>query len=248
MTSSDFDIYQTESGYAAVTNEVRRAILNALAKKDRQLPELVKITRKAKPTLSSVHMKELLAQKLVEEIHHPTDKRKKIYRLKARRIGSSSLPVEQLRSAVKQYASLSPTASGLPLSVAIESIVDAPPGADMAILERQAWRLGVLSAGLLPAAPPREAMTGLATFLEREGLARPMRLDLETLVLEAEMQPGLAPEAPGERLARVLASFVEGALEGKGLEGPASVAMTGGRRFRLGLRAAPPVEKESPAG
>ena len=247
MAGNDFDIYQTESGYTAVTNEVRRTILNALAKKDRQLPELVKITKKAKPTLSSVHMKELLAQKLVEEIHHPTDKRKKIYRLKARRIGSSNLPVEQLRSAVKQYASLAPNASRLPISVAVESIADAPADADPAVLRRQARRLGVLSAGLFPQGTPRELVTGLAAFLEREGLARPLRLDLEALALEMELQAGLAPEAGDARLAAILAAFVEGAVAGKGLEGPARVSMTGARRFSLGLQAAPaPAEKESP--
>ena len=247
MSGSDFDIYQTEAGYTAVTNEVRRTILNALAKKDRQLPELVKITKKAKPTLSSVHMKELLALKLVEEIHHPTDKRKKIYRLKARRVGSSNLPVEQLRTAVKQYAAASPHASRLPLTVAVESIADAPADADARVLRQQARRLGVLSAGLFPQAAPREMVTGLATFLEREALARPLRIDLEALTLEMELQAGLAPEAPAARLAEILAAFVEGAVEGKGLEGPAEVTMRGGRRFGLGLRAAAvPAEKESP--
>src|SRR5581483_3743852 len=142
MTSSDFDIYQTESGYTAVTNDVRRQILNALAKKDRQLPELVKITRKAKPTLSSVHMKELLQQRLVEELAHPTDKRKKIYRLRARRIGSSNLPVDQLRSAVKSYVSASPLAARLPLAACVEAICAAPASASDETLRAQGRRLG----------------------------------------------------------------------------------------------------------
>ena len=235
MPASDFDIYQTESGYVAVTNEVRRQILNALAKKDRQLPDLVKLTKKAKPTLSSVHMKELLAQKLVEEIHHPTDKRKKIYRLKARRIGSSNLPVEQLRTAVKQYAALAPTASRLPLATAFEAIADVPAGSSEQILRQQARRLGILSAGLLPQAGARELITGLATFLEREGLARPLRLDLEGLALEVEVNPALAPDAPEPRTALLLASFVEGLASVKGSEGPVAFKAVGPRRFSLTL-------------
>lgn len=242
MAGNDFDIYQTESGYVAVTNEVRRQILNALAKKDRQLPELVKLTKKAKPTLSSVHMKELLGQKLVEEIHHPTDKRKKIYRLKARRIGSSNLPVEQLRSAVKQYAALAPNASRLPLSTTFEALADVPPGAEES-LRRQARRLGILSAGLFPHAGPRELVTGLATFLEREGLGRALRLDLESLTIELDLNPSLAPEAPEPRTALLLASFVEGVASAKGTDGTVAATSLGPRRWSLAISAsatAPP--------
>ncbi|GEM_PF-3290791 len=234
MTSSDFDIYQTESGYTAVTNDVRRQILNALAKRDRQLPELVKITKKAKPTLSSVHMKELLHQNLVEEIAHPTDKRKKIYRLRARRIGSSNLPVDQLRSAVKQYVSASPLSARVPLAAALDAIAcaDAPPDA----LRAQARRLGALSQQGLSAASAREAVTGVAAILEREGLARPLRLDLERARLDAEIGAALPAEIPDERLALVLAALVEGLL-GPRAKGPVRVETTGERRFALDLPA-----------
>lgn len=238
---SDFDIYQTDSGYVAVTSEVRRQILNALAKKDRQLPELVKLTRKAKPTLSSVHMKELLAQKLVEEIHHPTDKRRKIYRLKARRIGSSNLPVEQLRGAVRQYAVLAPDAPRAALSFAVEAIADAPPDADAALLSRQARRLGILCAPQFQPANARGWVTGLATFLEREGLARPLRLDLEAMTLEMELAPGLAPDASEERLARLLSAFSEGIAAGRGQEARVEATRAGPRRFTFHVQA-PPAE------
>src|SRR5437763_14553384 len=100
----EFDIYQTPAGYAAVTNPVRRQILSALAEKDLDLPALMKVTGRSKPTLSNLHVRELLHQKLVEERPHPRDSRRKLYRLIGRKIGSSDVPIEQLRGAVKQYA------------------------------------------------------------------------------------------------------------------------------------------------
>lgn len=240
MAGNDFDIYQTESGYTAVTNEVRRAILNALAKKDRQLPELVKITKKAKPTLSSVHMKELLAQRLVEEIPHPTDKRKKIYRLRARRIGSSNLPVDQLRSAVKQYVAISPLAARLPLTVTFDALCAAPPATPADALRQQARRLGALSAPLFPQATPRDLVGALAGFLEREGLARPLRLDLEALSLDLEFGEGLPADAPAERLAMLLAAFVQGVVEERAQKDGGAVAYATAEGRRFSLRLAPP--------
>jgi hypothetical protein len=234
MTSNDFDIYQTESGYIAVTNDVRRQILNALAKKDRQLPELVKITRKAKPTLSSVHMKELLHQRLVEELAHPTDKRKKIYRLRARRIGSSNLPVDQLRTAVKQYAAASPLAARVLVCVALDAIGAAPPDAPLDALRAQARRLGSAGQSGLAAPNPREAVTNLASILEREGLARALRLDLEGARLELETGPGLPAVGPADRPALLVAGFVEGLLGERAL-GPVRAETTGERRFTLHL-------------
>lgn len=233
MAGTDFDIYQTESGYTAVTNDVRRVILNALAKKDRQLPELVKITKKAKPTLSSVHMKELLAAKLVEEVAHPTDKRKKIYRLKARRIGSSNLPVDQLRSAVKHYVSASPLAARMPLSIALEAIAAAPEGTPDAALRAQARRLGALSSTLFQPGAPRELVTNLAGFLEREALARPLKIDLETPALEMELGSGLPAELDERRLTLLLAGLVEG-LVARG-EADVHAKPAGARRFTLQL-------------
>ena len=241
MTSSDFDIYQNDSGYVAVTNDVRRTILTALAKKERQLPELVKITKKAKPTLSSVHMKELLAQQLVEEITHPTDKRKKIYRLVGRRIGSSSLPVDQLRSAVKHYVSLSPLASRIPLTLTLEAIAAAPAHVSHAALRQQARRAGTLSQGLFQPTHARDVVTALATFLEREGVGRPLRLDLEGGTLELELPAALPAELGDARLVEVVAGLIEGLVQGR-LDGDVKTTPTTGRRFVLALPDAPRTE------
>lgn len=239
MPSSDFDIYQTESGYIAVTNEVRRQILNALAKKERQLPELVKITRKAKPTLSSVHMKELLDQRLVEEVPHPTDKRKKIYRLRARRIGSSNLPVDQLRNAVKSYVAASPLAARVPLATCLEAMAAAPADASPRTLREQARRLGALSGAGLAPSTRRDAVTSVATLLEREGLARALRLDLEGATLELELGPALPTDASPDRLAALVAAFVEGALAPRA-QGDVRVEARPERRFSLELPALAP--------
>lgn len=232
MPGSEFDIYETDDGHVAVTNAVRRQILAALAKKDRQLPELVKLTKKAKPTLSSVHMRELLGAKLVEELAHPTDKRKKIYRLKAKLIGTSNLPVEQLRAAVRGYASAAmPTRA---LAIALEAIAAAPASAADATLRAQSRRLGELAAHHLQAPAGRDRVTALATFLEREGLARPLRLDLEAGSLELEAEKPL--DAHGARVPLLLGAMVEGLLAQSGsAEARVKATTTGARRFALTL-------------
>jgi hypothetical protein len=240
VPENNFDIYQTEKGYTAVTNEVRRTILSALAKKDRGLPDLVKITGKAKPTLSSVHMKDLIAQKLVEELPHPTDNRKKIYRLCARRIGSSSIPVDQLRSAVKQYAALSPLAARLPLHVAFEALAAAPASTPPETLRAQATKLGESTSHLYAPTEPRDLVTGIAALLEQEGVARPLRLDLEHRALELELAPALPPTLDTARLGTIFAGFLDGVLRARNLaEGGTEPRMLDAPR-RLALRLPPP--------
>lgn len=229
MPGSDFDIYQTKDSYVAVTNAVRRQILAALAKKDRMLPELVKITKKAKPTLSSVHIRELLAAKLVEEIAHPTDKRRKIYRLKARRIGTSSLPVGELRDAVRQYAGGASARGGFGL--ALEAIAAAPSRTPDATLRAQARRLGALAVSGARATSPRAAVSLVAAFLEREGLARPLRLDLEQASVRLELDRLEERTDPG-RLATLLSGLAEGLLGG---DARAKIVDARGHRLTLQL-------------
>lgn len=239
MPENNFDIYQTESGYTAVTNDVRRTILEALAGKECGLPDLVKITGKAKPTLSSVHMKELLSQGLVEELPHPTDNRKKIYRLRARRIGSSTVPVEQLRSAVKHYASLSPASTQVPLAAVFDALSAAEPETPTASLRAQAMRLGELAAGVYAPADGTNPVSGMATFLELEGLCRPLRLDLEHHVLELEPTPGLAAVGGPERVAALVAGFVDGILRKKGMTSGPLELQPKERSARFALRLTP---------
>jgi hypothetical protein len=215
MADGSFDIYQTDAGYAAVTNPVQRQILDVLRLGERQLPDLVKATGRSKPTLSSLHMKELLARELIEERGHPTDSRRKVYRLKGTKIGSSDIPVAQLRDAVRHYVALSPLATRLPLRAAVESLAAAPAGADPRAVEAQARRLGQLASGALKVATVRDLWMRLSAFLEAEEVAQPARIDLERGTLELRLGPALRGSAVA---AAVLTGFVEGVADGKGLQ------------------------------
>lgn len=207
-----FDVYQTQAGYVAVTNEVRRKILDALKDGDLDLPALVKITRKAKPTLSNLHVKELLEQNLVEELAHPTDARRKLYRLRARRIGSSDVPLEQLRGAVKHYVSLSPLAYAVPFPAVLAALtVEGVPDAS---LRRQAREIGARASTLFTASDVNDALTAVAGFWDREGIAKAKRLDfdagsVELLLLDA------CPQGREEATAIVLAGILEGILRSR---------------------------------
>ncbi len=215
MPDGAFDIYQTDAGYAAVTNPVQRQILEALRERERQLPELVEITGRSKPTLSSLHMKELLSRELILEVAHPTDSRRKVYRLKAAKIGSSDLPVDQLREAVQHYVSLSPLAARIPLAAVLEAIAAAPASAAPEVLHAQARHLGILASPLLKAASARDLWARLAALLEAEKVASPRHVDAQQGVLELRLGP--AAKASAARMAVILAGFAEGAASSKGL-------------------------------
>lgn len=215
MAEDAFDIYQTNAGYAAVTNPVQRQILDALRAGEKQLPELVELTGRSKPTLSSLHMKELLARELIEERGHPTDSRRKLFRLKASKIGSSDIPVAQLRDAVQHYVSLSPVKSRLPLGTLIEAIAAAPAGADPKILWAQARHLGHQVAPTLKVASARELWMRVSSFLEQEDVARPLRIDLEHSIVE--MSLGAALAAAPKHAPAILGGLVEGMASGKDL-------------------------------
>lgn len=231
----DFDIYQAETGYVAVTNPVRRRILHALAERELELPELVRITRRSKPTLSNLHVRELLQQKLVEELPHPTDARRKVYRLKGRRIGSSDVPIDQLRSAVKQYVALSPLVHALPLTSVVGVLLAGGAGKD--VLRAQGVALGAAVAHVFSATGPRDLLTAVAGFLEREGVARVGKIDLDRLQIEVEAAEQLATgKAALDALAAVLAGVLEGTTRARlGESGGADGRSLGNRRLLLAL-------------
>lgn len=211
-----FDIYQTDAGYAAVTSPVQRQILDALRQGEKQLPNLVEITGRSKPTLSSLHMKELLARRLIEETAHPTDSRRKIYRLRATKIGSSELPVAQLRDAVQHYASLGPPSVRIPLAAAFEALAAAPEGTPAEALHAQGMRLGSLAAPLFQAASVRELWMRTSGFLESEGVATSLRIDLQHGWMDLRLGPHV--QASATRMAAILAGFVAGMAQGKSLD------------------------------
>lgn len=208
-----FDIYASREGYVAVTNPVRRRILEALAEAPRQLPELMEITGRSKPTLSSVHMRELLGQGVIREEPHPKDARRKVYHLTARRIGSSDIPVEELRSAVKHSTATASSGAQVPLFLALRALAAGPASMPGATVHAQAVGLGEGISDLVPDGRPGERLVALARLLEANGLARPLQIDLEhgRLVLEPSLNAG---EGLGDHLAAILAGLTEGLLAG----------------------------------
>lgn len=235
MAKNSFDIYQTERGYVAITNDVRRQILEALAQEDRQLPELMEITGKAKPTLSSVHMKQLLADGLVTEAVHPEDSRKKVYTLAGRKIGSSSIPVEQLRSAVSDYVQISPLTAQFPLSVAFEALASAPEGTNGPVLETQAATLGAHAAHLFEAGEARDLLMAYVGFLEKHDIAEVVTIDLEEHTLALVPRNNLT-DVPVRIAAAVLAGFLRGVLRARDVVGTVKVAEVDNERRRCTLR------------
>lgn len=216
MGDGAFDIYQTDAGYAAVTSPVQRQILDSLRDGEKQLPQLVEITGRSKPTLSSLHMKELLARELILEIAHPTDSRRKVYRLKGTKIGSSELPVAQLRDAVQHYVSLSPLTPRLSLASAFEALAAAPEDADTEVLHAQGHRLGTLAAPLLKAASARDLWMRLSSLLEAEKVATCLRIDLQHGSLDLRLCDGL--RGRGTCMTAILAGFLAGLAQAKDIQ------------------------------
>lgn len=241
MRAPAFDIYQSDAGYVPVTNDVRRAILAALAEEDLELPDLVEVTGKSKPTLSNLHMKELLSLGLIDERPHPTDARRKIYRLRARKIGSSHVPLDQLRGAVRHYVSLAPLAFAIPISSVVEILANPGPIPDKETVRAQGAKLGELSGHLFTASGAKDLLTGVASFWEREGIARGVSVQLDRLELEIEIHDRYcATKAGQDAVAAVLAGFLAGVARGR-LGGAPEVAMkplAPARRYRFGLEAA----------
>lgn len=84
-------IFSTDLGFIALNGSVKIRILEFLKSGPRSFDEIVKHTEKAKATIS-VHLKDLKASNLLEEMVDPTDKRKKIYSLKCQYVACSQEP------------------------------------------------------------------------------------------------------------------------------------------------------------
>jgi len=219
----DADIYRVGDGLAAVTSEVQRQILKALAQGSKQLPELMLVTGRSKPTLSSLHMKELLARGLVAQAAHPTDSRRKVYRLAASRVFGEELATEPLRQGAVR----------LGLASALDAIAAAPVNVDLAVLRAQAVRLGESARAHLGTMSRREMWLRIPTILEESGLALPIRVDLQHSTLDLRPGPGLS--ASSERFAALLAGLIEGiATVPPGAAARVAIQATGeGLRIRL---------------
>lgn len=217
MPTSNFDIYGAGDRYLAVTNDVRRTILDALADGDKELAELVEATDRSKANLSSNHLATLIEQGLVEGRAHPDDSRRKLFHLTGQKIGSSTVPLDQLREAVKEYVTVAPQAARFPVSIMFDALAAVPDDLDPSILRRQAHRLGTLVGRVLDAGDGRGLLMEIADLVEREGLAEPVRLEMEgDDVLVLERGPSAPREASIDRVGVLLGGFIEGVLAGQG--------------------------------
>ena len=193
------DIYRTDEGLAAVTSDVQRRILRALGEGAKQLPELVQVTGRSKPTLSSLHMKELLARGLILESAHPTDNRRKVYSLAAHPVDGHS---------VTMAVPPRPAALRIGLAEALDAIATAPASASSVLLRGQAMRLGSAARAQLGYLSRRELWLRLPSVLEENGIASPLRIDLQHGHFDLRVGPAI--QATPERLATVIAGLVEG--------------------------------------
>jgi len=170
---------------------------------------------------------------VVEEKPHPTDARRKSFRLVATRIGSSDVPVEQLRGAVKRYVSLAPLAYAVPLDAVLDVLL-ADGNVDDKQLRAQARALGARTSALFAAASPAEALRALVAFWEREGVATRV-VEVHERSALFELAPALSSR-PADLVAALLGGSLEGVLRARlGLDMEAN-ARVDGARVTLALR------------
>lgn len=195
-----FDIYQTKAGYVAVQTELQRSVLAALQLGQRSFADLVQATGKSKPSVSAV-LSELVAKGFVQETVPPEDRRRRNYTALAKRIGSSDMPLPDLRKAVQGYVRAT-AGAGYALPAVLRALSSATK-APAAALYEQGAALGRLAAEADP--PGTEAWTALAKHLEAAGVGRMVAIDLRAGSLHLELA-GL----DAARCAPILAGFAQG--------------------------------------
>lgn len=200
--SSRFEIWQVGDRIHSIENPARLKILEALSQRPHNLTELVARTRRAKSTLSALHIPPLIQAGLVIEVPHERDQRVKFYRLVGRRLGSSDVEPRRLRDAVLAYVESQGT---IPLS-SILAVVNAPDlvgsGAGAAYVEAVARRIGRTFGRVLTSHTSQDAVTELGAFLDQHGLA----------TLEGTPTGGLRVRARDARLQSFVSQLVEEAL------------------------------------
>lgn len=202
MSPGVFDIYQTSGGYTAVDNETQRQILAALLEGEKQLPELMDITGKSKPTLSAIHVKELLARGLIEEHPHPTDGRRKIYRLAGQRIGASDE-----RPPLPPAEGIQRPSERVPLRAVLQILAAAPGGSAPEVLHAQGRRLGETVGSTLRVGDRRDLWMRLVRWFEEQGVATLARFDLDADEYHLDVMDGLPAT---KAVAAALAGVAEG--------------------------------------
>lgn len=169
-TPAAFEIWQSGRRIASIDNPVRLRILRLLEHGPKTLNELVVATRKAKPTLSSLHIPPLVQHGLVAEAPDPHDGRVKWYRLVGHRLGSSAVEPAELRDAVLGYVE---SRGFLPLGPLLEVLQPARLVRESPTLADEiAERFGTLLGRMLLTKDRARATAELAQILERAGLGR----------------------------------------------------------------------------
>jgi regulatory ArsR family protein len=201
-TRPRFEIWEVSERIYSVDNVVRLRLLHLLEEGPRRLPELVRLTGKAKSTLSELHVRPLVSSGLVLEEMDPRDARTKVYRLAGQRLGSSDVDVARLRASVLAYAArAAPTpAAALLKIVDVAALVEA--GADDAYLRALASRLGRALGEAGRGKTDEEAVAGLDRELRAAGLGSLRRA-----------QGRLHVEAKAPALRQFLEHFAAAALE-----------------------------------
>lgn len=213
MDGKGFEIYQPrQGGYLSVSSDTQRVLLAATADGPRSFQDLVKATKKSKPTVS-LALKQLVEQGLLEERGDPDDKRRRSYVLIGQRIGSSDLPVPALRDAVRDYVRRT-TEPSIPLRSLLEALASAKAPDEAYWMQAQA--LGGVLAPQMELAGEGGPWIRLARFIERTGLGRPLRIDVEAGRIDLEVAESV--KGPVKRVAMALGGLVEGAwlATGKG--------------------------------
>lgn len=211
IVDGSFTIYATEQGYDAVTNPIRRKILESLEDGEKTLGELVEATDRAKSTLSAVHMQDLRQRGLVTERADPDDGRVKLYGLTAKRIGASSVDMDDLRDAVREYVTSPQGGLAVPLSgvfKSFERLPDLEPG------ERR-WvslfgeRLGAVAAKQFTSREPASLLNEIGDVWKREGLGRFPEVHADAASLHVtHAEDG----APGGSRCELFKGFLQGVL------------------------------------
>ena len=84
--SQEVEIFSTADGLQVIKSPLRVKILSMLRERDLSFDEIVKLSGRAKSTVSG-HLKDLSQEGIIGSRAHPTDARKKIFFIKSGYVG-----------------------------------------------------------------------------------------------------------------------------------------------------------------
>jgi len=98
--NQEMEIFSTSEGLLVIKSPLRVKILSMLREKDLSFDEIVKLSGRAKSTVSG-HLKELSQEGIIGSRAHPTDARKKIFFIKSGYVGK--LQRQNLEEDLKEH-------------------------------------------------------------------------------------------------------------------------------------------------